>query len=171
MSDDDGEIRCPICRSADSCSHQLFLYDVTFGETLAGVVDTQELERMVATAFVTAIKEGTTPDWQDSDIGELFDRVDETYAAEVIVAEHPWLPDLLPIRVLIDLLENAGGHEGGGGLSMESGGRCESAVRAMYAKTPEGVYEKAKAMLAARLEKDLHPKPKRRRKKQGEADG
>jgi hypothetical protein len=35
---------------------------MTFGETMAGVVDKGELERMIAMAFVTAIKEGTTPD-------------------------------------------------------------------------------------------------------------
>ena len=168
MSDEDGDIRCPICRSTDSCDHQLFLYDVTFSETMAGVVDKDELERMIAMAFVTAIKEGSTPDWYDPETSELFERIDEAYAAEVVTAEEPWLPDLLPIRVLIELLEDAGGREGGGGLSMESGGRCESAVRAVYAKKPAEVYEKAKTMLAARLEKDLHPKPKRRRKKRKE---
>jgi hypothetical protein len=164
MSDDDGEIRCPVCRSTDSCDHQLFLFDVTFGETMAGVVDKDEIERMIATAFVTAIKEGSTPDWYDPEISELFERIDDVYAAEVLTAEEPWLPDLLPIRVLIELLEEAGGREGGGGLSMESGGRCESAVRAVYAKKPSAVYEKAKTMLAARLEKDLHPKRRSKKK-------
>ena len=47
-STDEGDIRCPICRSIDSCKHQLFFYDVTFGETMAGVVDKDELERMIA---------------------------------------------------------------------------------------------------------------------------
>jgi hypothetical protein len=37
-------------------------------------------------------------------------------------------------------------------------------VRAVYAKKPEVVYEKAKTMLAARLEKDLHPKQRRKKK-------
>ena len=164
-AEDDGEIRCPICRSTDSCDHQLFFYDVTFSETMAGVVDKDELERMIAMAFVTAIKEGSTPDWYDPEIGELFERADETYTAEVLAAEDPWLPDLLPIRVLIELLEDTGGIDIGSSSLMPSGGRCDSAVRAVYAKKPAVVYEKAKALLAARLEKDLHPKPKRRRKK------
>ena len=163
-SEDDGEIHCPICGSPDACEHQLFFYDVTFGETMAGVVDKDELERMIATAFVTAIKEGTTPDWYDPEISELFERIDEAYTAEVLTAEEPWLPDWLPIRVLIELLEDAGGREGGGGHIMPSGGRCDSAVRALYAKKPEVVYEKAKSMLAARLEKDLHPKRRRKKK-------
>jgi hypothetical protein len=34
----------------------------------------------------------------------------------------------------------------------------------VYAKNPEVVYGKAKAMLAARLEKDLHPKRRRKKK-------
>jgi hypothetical protein len=165
MSDEDGDIRCPICRSIDSCDHQLFLFDVTFGETMAGVVDKGELERMIATAFVTAIKEGSAPDWYYPEIGELFERIDEAYTAEVVTADEPWLPDWLPIRVFIDLLEDAGGIDIGCNLLMPSGGRCDSAVRAVYAKSPQVVYKKAKAMLAARLEKDLHPKPKRRRKK------
>lgn len=168
MSEDEGDIRCPICRSTDSCDHQLFFYDVTFGETMAGVVDKEELERMIATAFVTAIKEGLTPDWYDPEISELFERIDETYTAEVLTAEEPWLPDLLPIRVLIDLLEDAGGIDIVCSSPMPSGGRCDSAVCAVYAKKPAAVYEKAKAMLAERLEKDLHPKPKRRRKKKKE---
>jgi hypothetical protein len=163
-SEDEGEIRCPICGSPDACEHQLFFYDVTFGETMAGVVDKDELERMIATAFVTAIKEGTTPDWYDPEISELFERIDEAYTAEVLTAEEPWLPDWLPIRVLIELLEDAGGREGGGGHIRPSGGRCDSAVRALYAKKPEVVYEKAKSMLAARLEKDLHPKRRRKKK-------
>ncbi len=164
-SEDDGEIRCPICGSPDACKHQLFFYDVTFGETMAGIVDKEELERMIATAFVTAIKEGSTPDWYDPEISELFERIDEAYTAEVLTAEEPWLPDWLPIRVLIDLLEDAGGIDIVCSSPMPSGGRCDSVVRAVYAKKPEVVYEKAKTMLAARLEKDLHPKPKRRRKK------
>jgi hypothetical protein len=163
-SEDDGDIRCPICGSPDACKHQLFFYDVTFSETMAGIVDKDALERMIATAFVTAIKEGTTPDWHDPEISDRFERVDETYTAEVLTAEEPWLPDLLPIRVLIDLLEDAGGIDIGCSAIMSSGGRCDSAVRAVYAKKPEVVYEKAKTMLAARLEKALHPK--RRRKKE-----
>ena len=163
-SEDDGEIRCPICGSPDACKHQLFFYDVTFGETMAGVVDKDELDRMIATAFVTAIKEGTTPDWHDPEISELFERIDEAYTAEVLTAEEPWLPDWLPIRVLIDLLEDAGGIDIGCSLLMPSGGRCDSAVRAVYAKKPAVVYEKAKTMLAARLEKDLHPKRRRKKK-------
>ena len=119
---------------------------------------------MIATAFVTAIKEGTTPDWHDPEISELFERIDEAYTAEVLTAEEPRLPDWLPIRVLIELLEDAGGREGGGGPIMPSGGRCDSAVRALYAKKPEVVYEKAKSMLVARLEKDLHPKRRRKKK-------
>ena len=163
-SEDDGEIRCPICGSPDACKHQLFFYDVTFGETMAGVVDKDELERMIATAFVTAIQEGTTPEWYDPEISDLFERVDEAYIAEVLTAEEPWLPDLLPIRVLIELLEDAGGIDIGCSAIMSSGGRCDSAVRAVYAKNPEVVYGKAKAMLAARLEKDLHPKRRRKKK-------
>lgn len=143
-SEDDGEVRCPYCESTGGCDHLPFLFDATLGETMAGVVDRSEREGMTAKAFVTANKEGTTPDWHDPEIGELFDRVDETYTAEVLASEEPWLPDLVAIRVLIELLEDTGGREGAGGISMKSGGRCESAVRAMYAKrsnvaSPRGV--------------------------------
>ena len=164
MREEDGDIRCPICGSQDACKHLLFFFDETFGETMAGVVDKDELDRMIATAFVTAIKEGTKPDWYDPEISELFERIDEAYAAEVVTAEEPWLPDWLPIRVFIDLLEDAGGIDIGCNLLMPSGGRCDSAVRAVYAQKPEVVYEKAKTMLAARLEKDLHPKRRRKKK-------
>lgn len=48
-------------------------------------------------------------------------------------------------------------------------GYCESAVRVSYAKDPVATFEKAKHLLADRLENDIHPPPKRRRKKRGEA--
>ena len=49
------------------------------------------------------------------------------------------------------------------------GGYCESAVRVSYAKDPVATFKKAKTVLMDRLEKDIHPPPKRRRRKRGEA--
>ncbi len=59
-SEDDGDIRCPICGSPDACKHQLFFYDVTFSETMAGIVDKDALERMIATAFVPLLVSSRT---------------------------------------------------------------------------------------------------------------
>ena len=162
-TDDDGSVKCVFCGSTDACEHLLLYYDATFGCVDGDIVDLQEFEAPVATAFATALREGTNPDWNSYWLDEAFGQLDTEQIEELKAAKEPELPERLPGSFIFELLEDAGGIEPVGDFLSQCGGRCTSAMRVCYAKRPEAVYTKAKAMLAARLEKALHPKPRRRR--------
>ena len=119
----------------------------------------------MAKAFARAIKEGKDPTWHDWRIDEVFEQVDEECAATMLAADTPELPEPLPIDFVFELLDDAGGTEHPGSLYDQSGGFSESAVRVSYAENPWATLEKAKTLLADRLENDINPKPKRRRRK------
>ena len=162
-SDDDGSVKCVFCGSRDACEHLLLYYDATFGCVDGGIVDLGEFEAPVATAFATALREGKRPRWHSYWLVEAFGRLDAEQIEELKTAEEPELPEGLPGDFIFELLEDAGGIEPFGDFQSECGGRCVSAMRVCYAERPEEVATKAKALLASRLEKDLHPKAKRRR--------
>jgi len=162
-SENDGDVTCPYCESGSGCDHLLLFFDATDGRADGGVVDPYDFDEIVAKAFVKALKEDKDPNWHDERIEELFRRVDDEWAAT------PELPDSLPIDFVFELLDKAGGREQPGSLYDQSGGYCESVVRVSYAKDPWATFEKAKTLLTERLENDINPPPKRRRRKRGEA--
>lgn len=166
-SEDDGEIGCPYCDSTGGCDHLLLFYDVTFSQVDGGVVDPYDFDEIVAKAFAKSLRDDKDPTWHDWRIDEVFEQIDEEWAATMLAAETPELPESLPIDFVFELLDDAGGTEHPGSLYDQSGGFCESAVRVSYAEDPWATFEKAKTLLVDRLENDINPKPKRRRKKKG----
>ena len=168
-SEDDSDVGCPYCESGSGCDHLLLFFDATDGRADGGVVDPYDFDEIVAKAFVKVLKEGTDLNWHDWRITELFEQIDDEWAATMLTATTPELLESLPIDFVFELLDEAGGAEQPGSLFDQSGGYCESAVRVSYAKDPVATFEKAKHLLEDRLENDIHPPPKRRRRKRGEA--
>lgn len=167
MEDEDSgdKVSCPYCNKGDGCNHLLLFYDVTFAREEGGVVESYDFDEITAKAFARAIKEGKHPDWNDWRIQEVYSQIDDEWAGKMIAAETPELPESLPIDLVFELLDEAGGWEHPGSLYDQSGGFSESAVRVFYAEDPEATFEKAKKNLADRLDEDIDPKPKRRRRK------
>ena len=166
-SEDDGDISCPFCNSEKSCDHLLLFFDVTFDHVDGGVVEPYDFDEIVAKWFVKALRDGKNPSWHWYQLDQAFEKIDEEWAAIMLAAEVPELPESLPIDFVFELLIEAGGWEHPGNLYDRSGGYCESALRVSYAEDPPGTLEKAKKILAEQLEKDINPPPKRQRKKKG----
>ena len=162
--EDDGSVRCIYCDSTDACEHLLLYFDATFGSAEGGIVDTEALKAQVAKAFATALRDGKNPAWYSSWLEEAFEQIRPEEAERIKRAEEPDLPEWNAGKFLIELLEDAGGVAPVGEFLSQSGGRCTSAMLVCYAENAKAVSKKAKAMLAKRLEADLNPKRKGRRR-------
>lgn len=145
-SGDNDEIACPECGAdtSEDCPHILAVIDVTFGQCEGGAAYElwDKYTSRVTEVFQKHLADGVKPDWKHFEVQEVWDAL-----------ELPEDPEdfCLPFEAFADLMvavfEEAGGVDHPGDLTEESGGRCESEVRILYAKKPKKVCEKAVAVL------------------------
>lgn len=151
MWDESGEceeITCPECGAGTdrACRHLLAVIDVTFGECEGGKACDywQGYRSQVTNAMRAFLVDGATPSWERSEVADLWNQLQE----EVEAIDDFNLPDAAFNELMISVLEEAGGDEHDGSIHAESGGRSESEMRILYAKSPKKVCEKATGVLA-----------------------
>ena len=168
MYDESGQcekVSCLICGadSDEGCPHLLMFYDVTFSQCEGGVAydHKDRFESQVSGAFTRLLAEGAKPTWSHYEVGEVWDALLEEGFED---------PEdiVLPTKQFLDLYEEvlveAGGLQHPGSLVSESGGRCASSVRLLYADDPEQVCKDAEKVFDEWL-KPEEPKKKKSRKR------
>jgi hypothetical protein len=165
--DESGEyerVECPVCHvdTDESCDHLLAFADVTFNEEPCGAVGDhlRTFETIISEAFAPRLGSETVVKWKNFTVRQLW----EALLEEDCDPEDFTLPSPQFYELVIELLAAAGGWEHPGSLIVGSGGRCESAVRLMYAENPQKVVADALKMLPTQLV-EAEPTQRRRRKK------
>jgi hypothetical protein len=149
---DDQPIKCPECGAdTDSeCPHVLAIIDVTFGACEGGAAfhywDTYSSR--VKSAFKTYLASSVTPKWKHFEVENVWDNLEVPEDLEDLCLPFTAFADLI-----VAVLEAAGGYEHHGNVMSESGGRCQSAMRILYAEKPKQVCKKSVTVLEQRLAK------------------
>ena len=156
-------VECPFCHADtdESCDHLLAFADVTFNEEPCGPIGDYlaEFQNRIIAAFSEKLASGSKPKWGSYYVQEVWDALQEDGVAN---PENFSLPSRPFYDLVLELLGTADGIEHPGKLIVGSGGRCESAVRLMYAENPKKVIEDALKLLSSQL---VEEKPKSSRRK------
>jgi hypothetical protein len=166
--DETGEyetIECPICHVDvdSSCDHVLAFADVTFTETLSGVIEDHchVFRQIVTESFAKKRASGNLAKWKNFTVDQMWGALlDDEFDPKDF-----GLPAKLFHEFIFDLLSEAGGWEHPGTLIMGSGSSCESVVRILYAADPLKVVADALELLPSQLV-DAVPKVSKRRRDQ-----
>ena len=145
-SGENAEIACPECGAdtTEHCPHLLAVIDVTFGQCEGGAAFDRwsGYTSRVIEVFQKHLANGVTPDWEHFEVQEVWEALEE-----VDDPEDFYLPSEAFTNLMVAVFEEAGGFDHSGDLIDESGGRCESEMRIVYAKKPKKVCEKAAVIL------------------------
>jgi hypothetical protein len=153
MHDEDSgeEILCPYCSQAEDCPHRLALIDRTFCDCTSGYCANRysEFSDLLEAAFCGRLKSGTTREysWDDSDLDDIWKCAFDQYKGDECVCIDC---DVLA-RLVIDLLDRAGGEEYPGSIEDDGGPGCSSALTLFYAENPVAVTDAAILELKTRL--------------------
>jgi hypothetical protein len=153
MYDEDSgeEIQCPHCGEAGDCSHRLALIDRTFGDCTSGYCASRynKFSKLVESAFLEQLKRGKARTFllNDPDLDELWQCAFDEYKDD----EYVWIDGGVLTRLVINLLNHAGGEEYLGLIEDEGGPGCSSALTLYFAENPSAVVEAALSELRKRL--------------------
>ena len=143
-NEDTGEpIQCPHCGSKDDCPHLLAVIDSSFLECSGGYAYDRfnEFRAKIEESFLKYLQTGKASGrkWNNPELRELWTYADSQYpeTGEVDIDG-----DVL-FRLIVDLLEEAGGEEYYGPIDDEGGPRFSSAITLFYSKNPQDVFERA----------------------------
>lgn len=145
------EIKCPRCGSDDDCPHLLAVIDSSFLECSGGYAYSRfgEFSTAVEKAFLRILqsRSASKAKWKDRDIQELWASAKEGYEKSGEV----WLDCDVLFRIIITLLEEAGGEQYYGPIDEEGGPGYSSAITLFHAKNPKKVFDGALSDLKAML--------------------
>ena len=146
------EIRCGYCRSVGDCPHLLAVIDRSFVECSGGYAFDRyaEFGEAIEKAFLALLSmdQRGRPNWQDSDLAELWTGAAEDYSPGD--EDVPLDGDCLN-RLIIDLFCEAGGEEYPGSIDDGGGPGFSSAISLFYAERPREVFESALSRLRNRI--------------------
>jgi hypothetical protein len=160
MYDEDSgeEITCPYCDEAEDCPHSLAVIDRTFCECDSGYCADryEEFGEIVKAAFLDLFKNGTMKDlaWDYPELDELWKYASENYLK---CDAYVYLDGYVLDRLVIELLDEAGGERYPGPIANNGGPGCSSALTLYFAEHPAVVFEAA----ISELRTCLIPKPKK----------
>jgi hypothetical protein len=152
MHDEDTgeEPRCVICGSLDDCEHLVACIDRTFGECEGGALYYRDGEfwSKIEMAFIVALKSGIEKKWHRGELEELWD-----YARNENDVEEKYvgLDKFAFIRLLVELLEDAGAIRRPGAWVTDGGPGMSSSYSLLYAEKPNAVIGEALKGLRAIL--------------------
>jgi hypothetical protein len=143
-NEDTGEaIQCPHCGSEDDCSHLLAVIDRSFLWCSGGYAFSRfnEFHSAIEEAFLKRLQAGdvASPKWKDGRLQELWEYGTEEYGK----TNEVWIDGDMLFRLIIDLLEDAGGEEYMGPIDDEGGPGYSSAITLFYAANPQSVFERS----------------------------
>jgi hypothetical protein len=155
MHDEDtGEaIQCPYCESEDHCEHLLAVLDHSFLQCSGGYAYERfdEFDECLRKAFGPKLRDSTAAshDWKNSMITELWAWAKENAGEDgdsVIIDG-----DVL-LRLVVELLEDAGGDEYPGLIDTGGGASYSSVITLFHASSPKAVFNDAVKKLRELLE-------------------
>lgn len=155
IDEDTGEEpTCPYCGSAEDCPHLLAVLDKNFPECRGGYCYERlsEFSSRIQSAFIGCLdgrsrRPGTA--WKNELLQELWDQwpVDLGHSG----AEDVAVDSYVLMRLVVDLLECAGGDCHPGSLVDDSGPGFTSSMEIIYAEQPNKVFDAAVQELERRL--------------------
>jgi hypothetical protein len=146
------KIPCPFCGSFDGCDHLLALIDQTFSECSEGYACERydEFQALIEAAFIRSLRQGTQK-WHSRKKDELAELWQYARTAYSSGDEDAALDQYVLTRLIIGLLEAAGGKRYPNSIkSVGAPGYCSAWVL-LHAKDPQAVFEGALADLKFRL--------------------
>lgn len=147
-SNEDGVIRCTECGTdiEESCEHLLLAADVTFGTCEGGAAFAywEGYCAQVQNVFAKCLQGSLSPQWKRWEVKHVWDAMHEDSIDE---PEAPRLPGEAFISLMVEVLCWEGGTDCGEAEAL-SGGRCQSALRIMFASDPEETCKRAVNTLA-----------------------
>ena len=146
------EIRCPFCDSFDDCPHLLALIDQTFCECSGGYAYERqhEFRALIEAAFMGSLRKGDRKQGsrKSEELSELWQYACTAYSPG---DEDVALDQYVLTRLIVQLLEAAGGVRYPGSIeSLGAPGYCSAWVL-LHAKDPQAAFEAALADLKNRL--------------------
>ena len=148
------EILCPFCGSPDDCDHLLALIDQTFSECDGGYAFERyhEFRTRIEAAFIRSLREGghKQRSRRKDELSELWQYARTAYSPGYEDVE---LDQYVLTRLIIELLEAAGGVRYSGPIDSGGGPGYSSALALFHARNPQAVFEAAVANLNLRLER------------------
>jgi len=149
--DTDEAIQCPHCGSEDDCPHLLAVIDRSFLECSGGYAYDRfdEFRTTVEGSFLKQLQMGTTSSktWNDEHVRELWIGAMEEYSKTGELC----IDGYVLFRLIVNLLEEAGGDEHRGPIVDDGGPGFSSAITLFYANNPQEVFARAVSDLKDRL--------------------
>ena len=154
MHDEDSgeEIRCFYCGSTEDCPHLLAVIDRSFIECTGGWAYDRydEFSSAIESSFLPLLSPGAgqSVEWGRPELAELWQSASEAYSEE---DDFVSLDGYVLTRLIVELLEMAGGEQPSGSIDDGGGPGYASSISLFYARDPQQVFERA----LARLKRDL----------------